>query len=169
MPPRRAASAIALLLVTIATTAHGAGGPVLGWGRGLAPPAVNGVGGTATFVAVGPRHACAIQAITRAVVCWPLPRGVGTDIAPPDSVNGTIGGAYAVAVGGAVHSCAIRQDTGAVVCWGSDFPGGAVPPPSVDGTTGTAAKIAVGSAFACAIAVADGAVVCWGDIAAPLS
>jgi hypothetical protein len=126
---------------------------------------VNGTAGTASAIAAGFLHTCAIRAGTGAVVCWGFDqRGWQR---PPASVNGTAGTASAIAAGGVVygdsiHSCAIQAGTGAVVCWGANYYGQATPPPSVDGTGGTASAIAAGFLHNCAIQAGTGAVVCWG-------
>src|SRR5262245_46006 len=163
---RFAVFAVALTLslaVLAASTARGAG-PVVGWGLGALPPMI-----TATAIAAGYQHSCAIQAGTGAVVCW------GDDYygqaTPPPSVDGTAGTASAIAAGGGEfclfscadigHSCAIQAGTGAVVCWGV-FSAQEPPPPSVNGTAGTASAIAAGLLDSCAIQAGTGAVVCWG-------
>src|SRR5215510_11791029 len=71
------------LAVLAASTARGAG-PVVGWGLGAPPPML-----TASAIAAGYRHSCAIQAGTGAVVCWGGdPFGTPP---PPPSVDGTAG------------------------------------------------------------------------------
>jgi Regulator of chromosome condensation (RCC1) repeat/PEP-CTERM motif len=139
-----------VLTVAIATawldsSAAGAAGPVIGWGAG-APTF------TASAVAAGDRHSCAIQAGSGAVACW------GTDYYgetnPPPSVDGTTGTATAIAAG-VDHSCAIQAGSGKVVCWGFNYDGEATPPPSVDGTTGTAFDISAGYGHTLAIAAPE--------------
>jgi len=132
------------LAVLAASTARGAG-PVVGWGLGAPPPTI-----TATAIAAGGFHDCAIQAGSGAVVCWGRD-GVG-QATPPPSVDGSAGSAAAIATG-SFHSCAIQAGTGAVVCWGGYNNGEATPPPSVDGTAGTASGIAAGGYHTLAIAV----------------
>ena len=135
------------------------GGPVV-LPAAIPPASVDGTMGSASAIAAGSDHSCAIQSGTGAVVCW------GSDsfgqASPPASVDGTTGSAIAIAAG-SFHSCAIQSGTGAVVCWGSDSFGQASPPASVDGTTGSAIAIAAGSFHSCAIQSVTGAVVCWGD------
>jgi hypothetical protein len=147
-------------------------GSVVGWGtdgygQATPPDAVNGVSGTATDIAAGGRHNCAIQAGTGNVVCWgsnhyPAYRGgwVG-QATPPDTVNGVLGTAIDIAAGHA-HSCAIQAGTGRVVCWGSNAYGQAAPPDAVNGVAGTATDIAAGQAHGCAIQAGTGNVACWG-------
>jgi hypothetical protein len=73
---------------------------------------VDGTTGTATAIAAGGYHSCAIQAGSGAVVCWgstfgPLGGGDSTRQAtPPPSVDGTTGVASAIAAG-AYHTLAI--------------------------------------------------------------
>jgi hypothetical protein len=78
-PPRTGVSVLVPLALFLAAAAR-ADGPVVGWGE--IPAAVNGTSGTATAVAAGVRHSCAIQGGTGAVVCW------GDDVSgqasPPD-------------------------------------------------------------------------------------
>src|SRR5262245_60449778 len=145
------------LAVLAASTARGAG-PVVGWGLG-APPPKSPI--TATAIAAGSNHSCAIQAGTGAVVCWRY-NDFGQGATPPASVDGTAGTASAIAAGGA-HSCAIQAGSGRVVCWGDNGGGQATPPPSVDGTAGTASAIAAGYSHSCAIQAGSGRVVCWGN------
>jgi hypothetical protein len=119
---------------------------------------VDGTSGTASAIAAGFYYSCAIQAGSRAVVCWG-DYGPGP---PPPSVDGTAGSASAIAVG-YYHSCAIQAGSGAVVCWGGGFDGQATPPPSVNGTAGTASAIAAALYYSCAIQAGTGAVICWGN------
>jgi Regulator of chromosome condensation (RCC1) repeat/PEP-CTERM motif len=180
-------TAFMLWLLVLCGTSATAGGPVVGWGeipspydygQATPPDSVNGTDGTATAIAAGGLHSCAIQAGTQAVVCWGWDTGPFGSQTPPDSVNGSSGTASAIASGGPVgtymtgtigseHSCAIQAESGAVVCWGLNEDGEAIPPPSVNGTAGTATAISAGSGHSCAIQAGSGAVVCWGDIAAP--
>ena len=139
-------------------------GPVVGWGNDLdgqaTPPVwVNGAVGTATAIAAGGSHSCAIRAVTGNVVCWGR-NDIG-QATPPPPVNGGAGTATAISAGDS-HTCAIQAGTGKVVCWGNDVAGGATPPPSVDGTAGTATAIAAGGAHSCAIRAGTGNVICWG-------
>jgi len=76
---------------------------------------VNGVAGTASQLAVGDFHSCALQSGTGAVVCWGEYALGQTDV--PASVNGTGGSAVAITTGFAA-SCAIHSGTNGVVCWG---------------------------------------------------
>lgn len=84
-------------------------GPVVGWGsngsgQATPPAAVNGTDGTATAIAAGGRHSCAIQAGTGNVVCWG--NDSGGQATPPAAVNGTNGTATAIAAGNS-HTLAI--------------------------------------------------------------
>ncbi len=72
--------------------------------HGPPPTAVNGIHGTATDIAVGGSHNCAIQAGTGDVVCWG--RNVYGEATPPDDVNGVLGTATDIAAG-SVHNLAI--------------------------------------------------------------
>jgi hypothetical protein len=65
---------------------------------------VDGTSGTASAIAAGALHSCAIQAGTGAVICWGA-NGSG-QATPPASVNGTAGTASAIAAG-RVHTLAI--------------------------------------------------------------
>jgi hypothetical protein len=113
-------------------------------GKATPPDAVNGVSGTASDIAAGLDHSCAIQAGTGNVVCWGYDRcGVST---PPDAVNGVSGTATEVAA--SRHSCAIQAGTGNVDCWGSNV---GAPPDAVNGVAGTATHIAAGGHHTLAI------------------
>jgi len=140
-------------------------GSVVGWGTNfvgqVAPPdAVNGVAGTATAIAAGDGHGCAIQTGTGEVVCWGADYGGRST--PPDAVNGVSGTASEIAAGDD-HSCAIQAGTGVVVCWGQDDFGQATPPDAVNGVSGTATRIAGGAFHSCAIQAGTDDVVCWGE------
>src|SRR5262245_46683851 len=159
------AVALNLSLAVLAACAARGAGLVVGWGLGAPPPMI-----TATAIAAGYEHSCAIQAGSGAVVCWG--NNDFGQATPPSSVDGTAGTASAIAAGGAVGwvfgcvpmglSCAIQAGSGAVVCWGAEVSGETTPPPSVDGTAGTASAIAAGGYLSCAIQAGTGAVVCWG-------
>lgn len=143
-------------------TAHG---PVVHWGDDdfgtlIPPSSVNGTNGTASAIAAGYTHACAIQSGTGAVICWGRehsPHG----IAVPDAVNGVSGSATAITAGYR-HSCAIQAGTGAVICWGVYYDYEPSPPNSVNGAAGSARAIAAGYQHNCAIQAGTNAVVCWG-------
>jgi hypothetical protein len=101
-----------MLFCLTLTGAADAAGPVVGWGddnygQATPPDAVNGVSGTATDIAAGGDHSCAIQAGTGEAICW------GNDgygqATPPDAVNGVSGMAIDIAAGGD-HSCAIHAE-----------------------------------------------------------
>src|SRR5262245_547872 len=96
---------VGLCFAVLAATAARGAGPVVGWGLGATPKI------TATAVAAGFYHSCAIQASTGAVVCWG-DDGYG-QATPPPSVDGSAGTGSAIAAGG-WHSCAIQAGTGAV-------------------------------------------------------
>jgi alpha-tubulin suppressor-like RCC1 family protein len=116
------------------------------------PSSVNGEAGSASSIAAGARHSCALQKGTGAVICWGTDRKGST--MPPASVDGTQGSAIAIAAG-ADYSCAIQAGTRAVVCWGEGEFGEAMPPPAVDGTLGTATAIAAGWDHTLAIAAPE--------------
>jgi hypothetical protein len=68
-------------------------------GQATPPAAVNGVSGTATDIAGGWQHSCAIQAGTDNVVCWGY--DYSGQATPPDAVNGASGTATHIATGNA--------------------------------------------------------------------
>ncbi len=96
------------LTLTGAADAAGSTGPVVGWGDdgdGQATPPV--FSGTATDIATGSAHSCAIQAGTGNAVCWGYDAlGQAT---PPDAVNGVSGTATDIAAG-SWHTLAIVAD-----------------------------------------------------------
>ncbi|MEY2741416.1 MAG: hypothetical protein RL283_1518, partial [Actinomycetota bacterium] len=150
-----------------------------------------GAGRTATQVAAGTAHTCALLDDGR-VKCW----GLGTDgrlgsgaTASLGDAAGEMGDALAavalgtgrtaveIAVGGA-HACALLDD-GSVKCWGANEEGqlglgdtdarGDEPDemgdalPAVDlGTGRTALAVAAGTAHTCAV-LDDGRLRCWGS------
>lgn len=160
-------------------------------GNTAAPAAVDtvdlGAGRTATAIAAGASHTCAILD-TGQVRCW----GVNASGQLGTGVPGTIGDNEAVSAGnpvalgpgrtavaitaGAQHSCAIL-DTGAVRCWGAnavgqigtgaagtvgdDEPVSSIAPVDL-GAGRTAIAITAGSTHTCAT-LDTGAVRCWGD------
>jgi hypothetical protein len=83
-PPSRVV--VFLSVVAFAMSSSGDTGPVVGWGvpgTTSPPDAVNGTAGTASAIAAGANHACAIQAGTDAVVCWGYGPNGETDPPPP--------------------------------------------------------------------------------------
>jgi alpha-tubulin suppressor-like RCC1 family protein len=135
---------------------------------------------TATAVAVGANHACALTS-AGAVLCWgdnrdgQLGDGTTTQRDTPVPVTGLANPIRAIAAGDE-HTCAL-DSTGAVLCWGSNASGalgdGASGAPGdgstaaqrstpgpVSGLTGVSA-IAAGGTSTCA-ALASGSIVCWG-------
>jgi len=67
------------------------------YGQATPPPSLDGTHGTASAIAVGGGHSCAIQASTGAVVCWG--GNFYGEATPPPSVDGTAGTASAIAAG----------------------------------------------------------------------
>jgi hypothetical protein len=149
------------LAIGLAASAARADGRVVQWGLGIdpVPDAVNGQAGTASAIAAGSFHACAIQSGTGIVVCW------GDDTfgqtTPPGSVTGVAGTAEAIAASGTL-TCAIQAGSHAVVCWGQDSFGLplVLPPAEVNGNLGSASAFAVGSHAMCAIQTGTDAVFC---------
>lgn len=152
-----------------------------------ASPTINlGAGRTATGIAAGAGHTCALLD-TGDVRCWGYPSqgavGLGTptlygDDETPDAapiVNLGAGRTATQLVTGGQYNCAIL-DTGDVRCWGDNSQGqlglgstttigdnetpNSVPVVNL-GVGRTATKIATGSMHACAI-LDDGNVRCWG-------
>jgi alpha-tubulin suppressor-like RCC1 family protein len=112
--PLLRALSIALLFITLtgAVDAGAETGPVVGWGndaygQAMPPDAINGWG-SATNIAAGSFHSCAIQTGTGNVICW------GDDnygeVAPPDDVNGVTGTATDIAAGDN-HTLALPEPT----------------------------------------------------------
>jgi alpha-tubulin suppressor-like RCC1 family protein/subtilase family serine protease len=135
------------------------------------PVSVYGIS-TATAVAVGSDHSCAVLS-DGTVKCWgnnPSGElGDGTSLnfsVYPVSVVG-ISTATAVAAG-AQHTCALLSD-GTVKCWGGNGSGqlgdgtgsNSSTPVSVSGIT-TATAVSAGDFHTCAV-LSDGTVQCWGE------
>ncbi len=171
---RRFTVAVGLCFAVLAAGAARGEGPVVEWGaQATPPPSVDGREGTASAIAAGSFHSCAIQAgsdaaDSGAVVCWgDNSSGQAT---PPPSVDGSSAGTASAIAAGGRHSCAIEAGSGAVVCWGDSSYGQARPPRSVNGRVrpgslqvpGRASAIAAGGNHGCAIQADTGAVVCWG-------
>ena len=139
------------------------------------PVAVNlPAGRTATALALGWQHSCAILDDGSAM-CWgdndygQLGDGTTTDSTTPVAVSLPAGStATALALGG-YHSCAILDD-GSTMCWGNNDNGRLGDGTTTDSTTPvavslpagrTATALALGSAHSCAI-LDDGSVHCSG-------
>ncbi|HUO72297.1 MAG TPA: choice-of-anchor Q domain-containing protein [Solirubrobacteraceae bacterium] len=118
-----------------------------GSGESTPPDSVNGAGGTASAIAAGVSHTCAIQTGSGAVVCWGF-IGPG-EPAVPTAVDGTHGSAVSISAGG-YYSCAIQAGSFAVVCWGSNDSGALTPPVSL-----RASSISAGGSHSLAIAAPE--------------
>jgi alpha-tubulin suppressor-like RCC1 family protein len=130
-----------------------------------------GDGVTATDVAAGGAHSCALVT-TGKVLCWgrgaegQVASAGKTDVLTPTPVAG-IEGALAIVTGGA-HTCAIAADRG-VLCWGANEhgqlgnggTGDSETPVEVAGIA-DARALAAGGAHTCALR-GDGTLSCWGD------
>ena len=129
---------------------------------------------SATAVAVGENHACAVT-VGGAAFCWggngagELGNNkVGSTYLLPLPVSGLSSGVTAIAAGQHL-TCAVVTD-GAVKCWGANDQGqlgnatttDSAIPVAVSGLVAGVTAIAAGREHACAIA-AGGAVTCWGD------
>ncbi len=131
-------------------------------------------GVTASALATGAFHTCAIPEGTGSVKCWgenqfgQLGDGTTTNASHPVLVQ-NIAGAGAIAAGsGSYSTCALLPE-GAVDCWGENKYGqlgngtttNSTKPVRVGEVTG-AVKIAVGAQHACAL-LTTGEIVCWGQ------
>jgi streptogramin lyase len=129
------------------------------------------LGPTATAVAVGQEHVCALTSAA-GVACWgddsqgQLGNGATTlnPFSAPAPVLGLSSGVSAITAG-AAHTCALLSG-GTVDCWGANNDGqlgtgsAGSSPAAVSGLSGVSA-IAAGAYFTCALA--SGGVQCWGD------
>ena len=89
-------------------------GGVVCWGAngsGDPPDSVNGTSGTASAIAAGGSHSCAIQAGSGAVVCWGS--NFFGEATPPAAVDGTTG-SVAIAAGGR-HTLALPEPDAALL------------------------------------------------------
>ena len=107
---RRTALSVAIAAAWLTAGPARSDGPVVAWGddtygQATPPDLVDGDAGTASAIAAGDYHSCAIQAGIGKVVCW----GDNTygQATPPAEVDGTAGAAIAIAAG-ASSSCAIQ-------------------------------------------------------------
>jgi alpha-tubulin suppressor-like RCC1 family protein len=136
------------------------------------PVLVTGLSNTATAIAAGFDHTCALL-IDGSVQCWgdnsngQLGDGGTTPSSIPVLVTGLSNTATAIAAGFS-HSCALLSD-GSVQCWGDNFYGqlgdGTTTDSSIPVTVSgiiTVMAIATGDFHTCAV-FSDGSVQCWGD------
>lgn len=137
------------------------------------PVAVLGLPESATALAVGGSHTCALLQ-SGGVACWgrngsgQLGNGANLNQKTPVPVTG-LGGLVTALAAGANHTCALLQ-SGAVQCWGDNANGqlgdqttiAHNQPTTVIGLVGAAKAVAAGSDHTCAI-LTDGRVQCWGD------
>jgi alpha-tubulin suppressor-like RCC1 family protein len=150
--------------------------------RAPLPVRVRGLPGTATALAAGGSHTCAI--VDAKAYCWgDNTRGQGGVERPlfllsPGLVPSLPGPVTALAAG-TEHSCAVSQ--GAVWCWGRNEAGEAgvppqdrcretravqscsTPPARVEGIEGRATAVSLGARHGCALA--EGTAWCWGEAA----
>lgn len=142
-----------------------------GTGVGHSLPVSVSIAGTASGVATGSFHSCAI--VDGGMQCWgsnqygALGDGTTTQRNTPLPAIGLDSGVTKVTAGIA-HTCAIVN--GAALCWGMDDDGEvgngteapSIPiPTQVTGLTAGVTDVAGGANFSCALV--DGAAVCWGS------
>lgn len=137
------------------------------------PVSVSGLATTATSVAAGADHTCAIL-VDGSVQCWgdnargQLGDGSREDRPTPVAVRELSDPIVKVAAG-QLHTCALAAD-GDLYCWGTNNRGqlgngtldSSRTPLRVAGTPGDAADLGAGADHACAI-FKSGAVYCWGS------
>jgi|GEM_PF-2643983 len=168
----------------VSACAATAGGAVLCWGSGFLGNGLDGLGSTATPVAVrgigdgvlaagGVQNTWVLRA-SGAVVGWGRnPHGLlgdGTSAVrtTPVAVGGIAGAVDLAAAGD--HTCVVLSN-GHVACWGENENGqlgdgsyggaGSLAPVEVGGVV-TAVEVVAGSGHSCAL-LSDGQLVCWGD------
>ncbi len=166
-------------------------GEVVCWGEGSAGQLGNGASSdssrpvvvlgvstatltSATDIAVGGSHACAVRSVSPYAVCWgsdaegQLGSGGGSaSTNRPVAVSGATS-AYRQVVAGNVHSCA-RTSGGSALCWGDDFFGqlgndtarvDSQSPVAIAGVTNVSA-LGSGNNHTCAV-TSDRTMFCWG-------
>lgn len=136
------------------------------------PKAVSGLAGTATALAAGDSHTCALLQ-PGSVQCWgannvrQLGNGTNSPASSPVNVAGLSSGVIALTAG-ATHSCALLQG-GGVKCWGDNALGqlgdgtsiSRTLPVDVIGLAGAVIALDAGGSHTCAV-LSDGTVQCWG-------
>lgn len=138
----------------------------------LTPVTVVNLGGTATLIAAGGFHTCALLS-TGSVRCWgnnlsgQLGNGTTTNSLVPVTVS-KLGGVATSIVAGELHTCALLTN-GSVRCWGGN-PSGQLGngttrrltrPGTVRNLEGVPTVIAAGQFHTC-VRLMNGSVRCWG-------
>ncbi|MFO0453964.1 MAG: fibronectin type III domain-containing protein [Pseudomonadota bacterium] len=148
----------------------------------LTPVPVSGFVGSATALAAGGEHACAINA-AREVLCWgfnaegQLGLGNFTSSSTPVKVGPSVGGGVVSEViavtAGAGHTCVLGQLTQVSgrqpICWGRNLNGQLGNSTRISSTTpvsivdGNFEAITAGSSHTCALREGGAVVRCWGQ------
>lgn len=135
-----------------------------GTSSAIVPQTVSGLSGSATAVAAGGEHSCALLS-TGAVDCW----GDDSVVQSYSPVSINLSGAAIAIEAGDNHMCALMA-TGDIECWGSNLygqlglgtTGAATAPQAIDDFLSGTLDFSTGGHHTCAI-TNTGTLKCWGE------